>query len=177
MAVAARMSDERRAVSKANDHQGGTDVPDPKPVSVKIHYQPNEDPPFYFVTDLPVGNNGELIFINKGHPGFWISYELDDSFGKLVFPNDEQQALCSAVMEDEDDRCPDEGIWNEFSPHKVKDRNRTLVVRNINGKLPAGKREVRFGYTLYVTENPNGDGDWVELDPIGSNQNGPISFA
>lgn len=148
---------------------------DPKDVYVTISYCPGERPPFLLHSDLPRGAAGEFIFRNDGHPGFWVHYTLDESFGDYVFPNDVEQALCSAVMEGDDNSCPQEGVWNEFYPHKVKDENRTLVVRNINGRLPKGKDEVRFGYTLYVTENRNGDGDFLELDPIGSNQNGNTS--
>lgn len=145
----------------------------PHEETITVYYQPTEIPPFRFDTTLRRGQSGELVFQNDGHPGFWLYYKLDPvSFGDLVFPNDEQQALCSAVIVNDGDECPRSGIWQQFYPHKVQDSNRTLVVRNINGKLPHGKSEVRFGYTLYVTENPNGDGDFVELDPIGSNQNG-----
>lgn len=146
---------------------------DPKDTYVTLSFRPGEDPPFLLQSnDLPTGRDGELIFKNDGHPGFWVNYKLDESFGDYVFPNDKDQALCSAVIADGQNSCPDEGVWSEFYPHKVKDGNRTLVVRNINGKLPKGKDEVRFGYTLYVTENRNGDGDFLGLDPIGSNQNG-----
>lgn len=143
-----------------------------KQADVTISYKPGEEPPFTLTTGLPKGPGGEIIFKNDGHPGFFVNYTLDDSWGDYVFPNDTDQALCSAVIEDGENSCPSEGVWPEFYAHKVKDNNRTLVVRNINGKLPQGKDEVRFGYTLYITENPNGDGDFLELDPIGANQNG-----
>jgi hypothetical protein len=151
---------------------------DPNEMTITVYYQPTKKPPFRFDTGLPKGPKGQLVFRNGGHPGFWLYYKLDpESFGDLVFPNDEQQALCSAVIENDGDECPDSGIWQQFYPHKVKDSNRTLVVRNINGKLPHGKTEVLFGYTLYVTENPNGDGDFIALDPIGSNQNGSTGIS
>lgn len=150
---------------------------DPKTVKVGVKYKPGYDPNFEFVSALKKGNSNELVFRNEGHPGFWVEYDLDpESFGDLVFPNDETQALSVAVLHQDSDRCPDVGAWDEFKPHKVKNSNRTLVVRNINGKLPPGKTEVQFGYALFVTDNPNGDGTFHKLDPIGTNQNGPSSL-
>lgn len=150
---------------------------DPKTVQVGVFYKPGEDPNFAFVSDLKKGNSNELVFKNDGHPGFWVEYNLDPkSFGDLVFPNDETQALSCAVLHNPNDKCPDTGTWDEFKPHKVKNSNRTLVVRNINGKLPPGKTEVQFGYALFVTDNANGSGDFHKLDPIGNNQNGPSAF-
>ena len=153
-------------------------MPNPKDVTIKVYYQPGETPNYRFDTTLPTGNGGELIFRNDHFPGFVLFYTLDAaSFGDLVFPDDPDQALSSAVIENDGDECPDSGIWDGFEPIRNKSTNQTLAVRNTNGKLPPGKSQVKFGYTLYVTADPNGDpSDFIALDPIGSNQNGPISF-
>jgi hypothetical protein len=143
-----------------------------KEATITVLYRPRQQPPYEFRTTLPTNPKGELVFQNEGHDGFWLYYELDPrTFGDLVFPNDEQRALSSAVILKPGDECPKSGIWPEFAPHRVMDDNRTLEVRNKNGKLPPGKSEVRFGYTLFVTDDPNG-GTLIPLDPIGNNQNG-----
>jgi hypothetical protein len=149
---------------------------DPKRVDVTVIYKPGENPNFEFESELKRGTDNELVFKNDHHPGFWVQYKLDpESFGDLAFPNDETQALSCAVLHDDEDKCPNSGTWDQFTPHQVKDHNRTLVVRNVNGKLPPGKTEVKFGYALFVTDDPNGNGQFHKLDPIGTNENGPIS--
>jgi hypothetical protein len=155
---------------------------DPLEKVITVYYRPGLKPNYSFKTDLRTGPRGELIFRNDNHPGFLLSYALDPAtFGDLVFPNDKELALCSTVIVNGRDECPDGcGFWKGFKPiavKKVGGENRVLVVRNTNGYLPKGKTEERFGYTLYVTTNPNGDpADFIAIDPIGSNHNGPRGF-
>ena len=148
---------------------------DAKKVTITVKYLPGQTPNYSFSSTLPTGNGGELIFKNDNFPGFELSYTLDpESFGNLVFPNDPNLALASAVIENGVNKCPQSGtIWDGFKPVPNKSTNQTLVVRNPNGKLPPGKDQELFGYTLFVTADPNGDpADFIALDPIGSNQNG-----
>jgi len=154
---------------------------DPLEKTITVYYKPGKKPNYSLSSDLPPipGIPNGFIFRNDGHPGFKLNYTLDpESFGELVFPNDPQEALCVTVGDQE--TCPQSGTWGVFKPLQVKavnGENRILVVRNYNGKLPGGKTEERFAYTLYVTQNPNGDpGDFIALDPIGSNQNGHSGF-
>ena len=147
---------------------------DAKKVTITVKYLPGQTPNYSFSSTLPTGNGGELIFKNDNFPGFELSYTLDpESFGNLVFPNDPNQALASAVIENGANECPTSGIWDGFKPVPNKSTNQTLVVRNPNGKLPPGQDQILFGYTLFVTADPNGDpANFIPLDPIGSNQNG-----
>lgn len=112
----------------------------------------------------------QLVFRNSGHPGFIVNFRLLDPHGTgFVFPHDHKAALSSARIRSPDDECPKKGQWGIFKSVDVKDSNRTLVVRNINNEVAL------FGFTLWVTDNPNSIDRLEPLDPVGSNQNGPSS--
>src|SRR5438309_8454438 len=147
----------------------------PRLEKISVYYQPGQNPNIRFVTQHPKGKNTkkrELLFRNDHFDGFMLHYRLDHpSFGDLKFPNDPQRALSSAVMTGPENECPTTGVWPQFTPVSVTDDNRTLVVRNCNGDLQPGQTEVQFGYTLFVTDDPD-YGELTPLDPIGTNMNG-----
>lgn len=149
---------------------------DPRPVNINVVLErPGSNPPFRLTSnDVVVGPDNEITFANDKHPGFWIFFHLDNSNNPgYFFPNNPLAAMWSKT-EDDAGRCPDAWQhWEQFFPkavHKVKGVNTKLVVRNINGY------ETKFGYTLRVTKTPNDDdGDFLDLDPGGTNTNGPSS--
>jgi hypothetical protein len=144
-----------------------TGSPPPKDVVVKVHLHPSEDPPFHLeCADLPTGPDGEYIFANNRHPGFHIHFVLQDPTHGYFFPpnNNKAQAVWSEFG---DGACPESQIWDVFRALNVSADRKTLVVRNANTHPELGK----FGYTLRVVK---GADDWLELDPGGDNQNGPI---
>src|SRR5438270_12159241 len=88
--------------SSARSLKSGEPAMPPKLETIRVYYQPGQNPNFRFVTQLPKGKNTkkrELLFRNDHFDGFMLHYRLDHpSFGDLKFPNDPQRALSSAVM-------------------------------------------------------------------------------
>lgn len=141
-----------------------------KSVSVKVILgPPGSNPPFHFEsTDLPIGNDNVIFFSNCGKSkGFLISYVIDDTknpgyrFPTSAIGND---FLDHALWASASGACPTSACkWDAvFKAKRVEDSGKTLVVWN--------KNEVaqNFAYTLRVLKGTT----WLELDPIGTNQNG-----
>jgi len=116
---------------------------------------------------MPVNDQGEIVFRNRGRHGFVILFHLHDHTGHGYYfpgPPDLKEALWSAVGAG----CPTcAGQWPEFSTVRVTNKNMTLVVRNLNDT------KTKFGYVLRVT---NDNGDILELDPGGDNENGFYAY-
>lgn len=140
----------------------------PREVHVQVFLHPDEDPPFHIAsTDLPIGSDGELTFANDRHPGFHVHFDLQEPTHGYLFPANNNKA--EAVWSDlGSGSCPTSQMWNVFRALRVAPDRKTLVVRNANVHPELGK----FGYALRVVKDP---ADWLELDPGGDNQNGPIS--
>lgn len=116
---------------------------------------------------LPTGPNGELIFENDGHPGFFIHFNLIDKSG-LGYKFPPQKKIRSAVWSELGvDRCPQDGKMEVFDPRNVEKNGMTLIVHNPN----AGKAVGKFYYMLRVTND--GGSSYLPLDPGGTNKNGP----
>lgn len=143
----------------------------PNSATVNVYVNPGATPPYSFESNLLQG--AILTFKNKGRPGFMISFVLAnaDQTG-FYFPDDKSKAL-AAQKGTSNDGCPRQGTtWDVFSPVSVSPDNTMLVVNNTN---PPGK-STDFSFSLFVTQEPhNPDATFLELDPIGSNQDGPIS--
>lgn len=119
---------------------------------------------------IPMGPNGELIFQNAGHPGFFVHFDLQDP-NNLGYSFPPQQKIKEAVWSElVDGACPKApGKWDVFDARNIDNKGMTLVVHNPNQAPVLGK----FGYTLRVTKD--GGLTYLDLDPGGDNQNGPIS--
>ena len=118
---------------------------------------------------LPTGPNGELIFENEGHSGFFVYFDLKDPNDlRFKFPpnNKMNDAVWSKLGVG---ACPDTEAWEIFDPRSVTNKGMTLKVRNTNVGSEVGK----FGYTLRVTKD--GGASYLPLDPGGDNKNGPIA--
>ena len=142
----------------------------PTTANVTIVLQPSKDPPFVLNSSLLQGKR--LTFKNKNFPGFYIYFTLQDpDKSGYLFPMNPSDAFASKELTIAGDECPDQGTqWSELVPESVSNDCKTLTVRNYNSKV------ADFGYSLFVTKDPEGDGDFLKLDPIGSNQNGPMSL-
>ena len=112
----------------------------------------------------PTKPNGDLIFANDHHPGFRVHFILQSPHHGFYFPKnkDVKKAVWSKLGEG---ACPDEEAWEVFCPLSVSPDGKKLTVKNDNVDPILGD----FGYTLRVT---NGE-EWLELDPGGTNTNGP----
>jgi hypothetical protein len=145
----------------------------PKDVRVTVTLKPGQVPDYTLQSQLLQG--GKLTFRNNGFPGFNVYFDLvDPDNSGYVWPDDANMALAATPLAGEGTECPDQGTkWGQFNPVAVikdKDgRNTTLKVRNPN----APGQSCDFGYSLFVTQQPDGSGSYWKLDPIGSNQNGP----
>lgn len=143
----------------------------PKTVQVKVVYLPDQTPNVRL--ESPLMQSGVLTFKNQGHDGFWVMFVLDDeTLCGYRYVNSGMQPMYSAKLEDGESTCPQSGEWSKFKVHDCG--HRVLTVRNKNGPLPAGKDEERFAFTLRVTKDGDGNGPVLELDPVGTNQNGNI---
>ena len=142
----------------------------PKKVHVNVILHPaGSNPPFHFATtDLPLGPNNVLTFVNSGHPGFHVYYDLDDSQNPgYLFPDSPiPDHLGEALYSKPQAGCPNnKGQWGQFKALGVENSGKTLLVHNRNQSI------VNFGYTLRVTKD--GGASYLPLDPGGVNQNGP----
>jgi hypothetical protein len=135
-----------------------------KDVTVIVHLDLSSAPPFTLETSLPKTSKGYLKFKNGKKDGFMISFELDDPDNVYTWGPDPAQALWSTSQA----VCPTTpGQWDQFTAQAINDGGMTLEVLNKNETVQD------FGYTLRVTKD-NG-ANYVDLDPIGSNQNGNLS--
>jgi hypothetical protein len=146
-------------------------MPEPMDVQVNVVLTPSREPKWHLESLLLQA--GKLTFKNQGHPGFNVFFIIQDPEGSgYQFPDDEDMALAATPLAAPGTDCPRQGVsWNQFKPQQViknAGRNTTLKVHNPN----AQGQECDFGYTLFVTLQPDGSGSYWELDPIGSNQNG-----
>ena len=132
-----------------------------KDVSVIVHLDLSSSPPFTLETSLPKTSKGYLKFKNGKKDGFLISFQLDDPDNLYSWGSDPAQALWSTSQA----VCPTAaGQWDQFTAQAITDGGMTLQVLNKN------ETEQDFGYTLRITRD--GGENYVDLDPIGSNQNG-----
>lgn len=137
-----------------------------KDVYVTVKLEWSQHSPFSFSTTLKKGDKkDQLIFHGGKKDGFLVHYQLDDPDGVWTFGSDTSEALYST----EQPVCPDtKGQWEEFKALGICNKGLTLVVHNKNSCTKD------FGYTLRVTK----DGSrYVDLDPIGSNQNNNSRFS
>lgn len=142
-------------------------IDNPDPLRFRVVQSPKNDP------QLPTKANGDLIFENDEHPGFDIHFELQGDTHGYFFPhdNDKKKAVWSQFGTD----CPTgpQGVWDVFKPVRTvhspcnPPEIRTLIVHNRNANADGD-----FMYNLRVV---NGAGDWLPLDPGGTNTNGPSS--
>ena len=137
-------------------------------VEVDVYLEAATDPPqFSIETSMPVNEDGEIVFKNRGRHGFVILFNLHDLTGQGYYfpgPPDLKEALWSA----EGAGCPAcAGQWSQFSTIRVTNKNMTLVVRNLNDTV------TQFGYILRVTKDDN---NYLALDPGGDNQNGFFAY-
>ena len=111
----------------------------------------------------------ELVFHNRGHPGFNVTFVLHDQTGlgyRFPSPPKDEDSIWSqygAVG------CPGSpGIWDVFDQKRivVSHGGLQMTAFNPNPKPAKGK----FRYTLNVTKD-NG-ANYLPLDPGGDNQNG-----
>ena len=119
-----------------------------------------------FTLETPMAKNkdDDLVFENRGRPGFNVVFNLhDETGGGYGFPKqaDKEEAVWSRYGPD----CPDSEVRQVFRPLRIEDEGMTLVVRNEN-PAPAGGP---FKYSLRVT---NDGTNYVLLDPGGVNENG-----
>lgn len=153
-------------------------VKDPIDVDVKVTVLPGATPNYQF--DSPIWQNNQLVFQNNGHNGFYVSFKIQPPKNpgdpQYYFPSDANKdlAVSAAPLVNPTDGCPPQNAaaWNQFRPDKVTDSNKTLIVHNPN----APGKQTLFGFTLFVTTNADGSGPYLALDPIGSNQDGPVSI-
>ena len=146
----------------------------PMDVEVRVVLTPSQNPKWHL--ESPLLQDNKLTFKNNGHPGFNVLFKIEDPESSgYQFPNDKDMALAATPLIGPGTDCPDQGVsWNQFKPKEVINdgvRNTTLRVHNPN----APGKECDFGYTLFMTLQPDGPGPYWPLDPIGSNQNGPVS--
>lgn len=142
----------------------------PAKATVTVLLKPSQNPPYSLKSSLLQGK--DLVFKNNHFPGFYVYFTLQDpDKSGYLFPANPSDAFASKKIEKPGDECPDQGDqWSQLVPESVSPDYKTLTVRNYNTEI------ADFGYSLFVTKDPQGDGDCLKLDPIGSNQNGPTTF-
>jgi hypothetical protein len=134
-------------------------------IVVTVELEISSVPPFTLISDLHPknGKKNQLVFRKGKKDGFVIRYELSDPNNVYSFGSDPSEALYSS----EAPGCPStKGQWEQFYALCIEDNGQTLVVHNKN-EPTNGSQD--FGYTLRVTRD-NGK-NYMNLDPIGSNQN------
>jgi len=145
-------------------------VGSPWEVDVDVYVKTeNCDPPFHIDSYLQSKEEGDLVFYNRGRHGFIVKFHLHDLTGEgwaFPRPSDVDEALRSS----EGEGCPPQGCgqWEQFTPQRIENNRKTLVVRNLNETV------TKFGYALRVTKD---DGQtYRTLDPGGDNQNGNFAM-
>jgi len=141
----------------------------PKTANVTIVLQPSKSPPFKLKSGLLQGR--DLSFRNQNFPGFYVNFNLEDPEGSgYLFPANPNDAFAAQELKSQTDSCPEQGdSWSELIPEDVSSDYKTLTVRNYNSYA------ANFGFSLFVTKDPQGSGPYLKLDPIGANHNGPRS--
>lgn len=146
------------------------------PLAFRVIPSPKNNP------QLPIGPKGEIIFNNNHHNGFNIHFELQgDTHGYFFPPNAKKH---DAVWSQLGNVCPKTSqVAEVFHPLSVTEpppppppppppkppECRELIVLNPNPTPAQGA----FQYNLRVTND--GGVNYLNLDPGGDNQNGPIS--
>ena len=119
---------------------------------------------------LPTGPDGEIQFKNNKHDGFNIHFDLKDPPENYVFLGGSH--LNETVWSLLGKKCPTSAAADIFTPKRVENNGKTLVVYNKNpGPAPG---QGRFSYTLRLTND--GGTTYLPLDPGGDTMNGPLSF-
>jgi hypothetical protein len=156
---------------------------DPNSLNVNVTVLPGQTPNYSFQS--PIWVNNQLVMQNNGNNGFLISFIIQPPAKpgdpQYYFPPDAQKdlAVTAQPLVNPNDACPSvqngpgSKPWSLFKAKSVSADNKTLVVRDPN---PQGK-PTTFGFTLWVTTNPDGSGPYLPLDPIGDNQDGPINVS
>jgi hypothetical protein len=130
--------------------------------------------------------NGRLVFSNDHHPGFVIKFRLTNTneYSDYVFPNPVPRdpwhdAIWAKPVDDIHDPCPHEEHWNNFRQMDVCDENKSVRVHNPNPSPPNPKnpkaKSQLFKYALRFSKHPE-SAAVAMCDPIGENQNGPVSL-
>lgn len=119
-------------------------------------------------------NSQDLVFFNRGHNGFDVTFYLIDETGlgyRFPDPPNDKDAIWSQLM----GVCPIPPCWDVFPQHRiqVKDAGTTLVAYNPNPEVAGGGGQGKFTYCLNVTKD--GKKPYLPLDPGGVNQNGSTS--
>ena len=154
----------------------------PNEVNVNVTVLPGQTPNYKFNSIIWVNN--QLVMNNNGNNGFLISFIIQPPTNpgdpQYYFPSDanKELAITANPIVNPTDNCPNSQNgpgskpWSLFKAKSVSSDNKTLVVHDPN---PQGQ-ETLFGFTLWVTTNADGSGPYIGLDPIGNNQNGPVSL-
>lgn len=127
-----------------------------------------DDPLDFSVVCKNIPKDGKkFVFKNDHHNGFQIEFELDDkmNLGYLFPPNDIKE---EAVWSQLGTVCPDTPCSQVFEVMSVRPDRKTLIVHNPNVDPVLGE----FAYTLRLTKTTGAP--FLELDPGGVNQNGPV---
>lgn len=129
-----------------------------KDAYVTVHIDPHHAPPFWFEsTDLPIVPDNHIYFKFGKKDGFRVHFALDDP--TYTFADKKSDALWVHNQPD----CPSGACtWDGFKALRIE-KGQTLIVHNKNDGI------TDFGYTLRVTND--GGKTYLNLDPIGSNQN------
>ena len=136
---------------------------------VRINVRIDSVNPLRFSVDpvsngLPKDPNGNIKFKNKkDEDGFRIFFDLVNPPEDYVWPDDDE--IAEAVWSKIGTQCPQQGVWDVFTPVRSDNNRKTLVVDNLNPSPAQGE----FHYTLRVV---NGRGEYLNLDPGAINQNG-----
>ncbi len=127
-----------------------------------------------YALESALGGKDKMKFENdKKGDYFLISFNIDDQSGlDLVFPNDIGAAMWVKQLTDPSNPCPAPGSYlpGLFEATKVKNQNKTLMVKNFNPKIETLSFALRFSTT--PTAEPS-----EMFDPIVDNRNagGPLS--
>lgn len=157
-------AEEKRAMPQIQ----GSKPTEPWVVDVDVYLEDAGDPPqFRLESCLPMDSGEVITFHNRGRPGFTITFNLiDETGGGYRFPPNGKRH--DALWSRQGPGCPPKDFgrqWDEFETVRVVEPDRTtLVVRNLNETV------TEFGYTLRVTNDEGAT--FVDLDPVGNNQNG-----
>ncbi len=126
-------------------------------VTIKVDLKSDGNPPVFDLTPIPPlpkfnSKKNDFAFYNEGEDGFTLRFTLQGNALGYRFPDDEDEALYSALGTG----CPDTaGQWDQFEANNVTNNNKTLVVLNRN------EYEAEFGYTLRVKKAVGGKTKWL----------------
>ena len=143
----------------------------PWSVEVDVYLEDASDPAnprFRIESLLKSGPNDELVFDNRGRPGFTIRFYLhDQTQSGYEFPQQARDGAWSRIGQ-YPQSCPNTQAHQVLVPIRVFKDGKTLVASNPNPGPPPGQGP--FCYALRVTND--GGQTHLLLDPGGINQNG-----